>query len=582
MDLRASNPKAPSYSFHQGPQQVIERKPSSTQGRSKQVKRFQKIDLNKVQKIDLIRLNLLNQQQIHAFLAHRLRNGLFLSVYELQAIPHFDPTTISTFLPYIKVDKIIENKGFTLDPKNLIQKSTGYSLFRLESEVKNLLPIENSRDEGLVPSERKTKSLIRFKGNHCQLLYWGFNWARLSTTKNQNKEKRHPLNDVSGYLMLQPDRLVEKVIIGGYQVGQGQGLVCSSGFHLRKNKEVLPIFKNIQSGIRPMIGDAENRGIGGHLKYQHFRYILYWSRKGKKVFPRYDADHLPYVTAVPRHNTRRTQGDEKPQKFINQVYGQSLTYDFPHHRGKVGLQWVHQQFNIPIISSARSRMPCPFQGNRKTNGSVFFDYSGYQSLLFGEMAFSMMKALSHPASHQTMGQGWIMYGVYKQRKRFEVSLLVRRKTKKLKSATGFIQKHTHRYHLKYSHALNRHWDMISQFQWTTFQKDHDPISKGIALTQDFRFTWKRWRFSFRCAVFNAPLFETRLYFYERDVLYHFGFPFYQGQGIHFFTLITFKISKHFRLDWKIGHTHYKRPHTPSSSKTYRRKTALKLQLVYKF
>lgn len=57
------------------------------------------LDLNRATAEELAELNLLNDVQIGALLAHVDRTGRMLSLYELQTINGFDPATIALIRP---------------------------------------------------------------------------------------------------------------------------------------------------------------------------------------------------------------------------------------------------------------------------------------------------------------------------------------------------------------------------------------------------------------------------------------------------------------------------------------------------
>ena len=62
------------------------------------------INLNKVDRQVLSDLQLLNENQLTAFFDYRKKFGKFISITELQAIPSFDPTTIRSILPFVKIE----------------------------------------------------------------------------------------------------------------------------------------------------------------------------------------------------------------------------------------------------------------------------------------------------------------------------------------------------------------------------------------------------------------------------------------------------------------------------------------------
>ena len=62
------------------------------------------LDINQVSSEELAGTYLLSPPQIQAFLDHRSQSGEFLSLYELQSLPHWDSATLHTILPFVSLE----------------------------------------------------------------------------------------------------------------------------------------------------------------------------------------------------------------------------------------------------------------------------------------------------------------------------------------------------------------------------------------------------------------------------------------------------------------------------------------------
>ena len=67
------------------------------------------LDINRVSREQLTQLFILSPYQIESLINYRLKNGGFHSIYEIQLINGFDKKTIDKLLPYISVDNMKEN-----------------------------------------------------------------------------------------------------------------------------------------------------------------------------------------------------------------------------------------------------------------------------------------------------------------------------------------------------------------------------------------------------------------------------------------------------------------------------------------
>lgn len=72
-------------------------------------------------------------------------------------------------------------------------------------------------------------------------------------------------------------------------------------------------------------------------------------------------------------------------------------------------------------------------------------------------------------------------------------------------------------------------------------------SQGYALAQDFSLDLGKLRLDARFAIFDTDDFDNRQYVYERDVLWAFSIPAYNGVGLRNYILATYKLSEHLQF-----------------------------------
>lgn len=95
----------------------------------------------------------------------------------------------------------------------------------------------------------------------------------------------------------------------------------------------------------------------------------------------------------------------------------------------------------------------------------------------------------------------------------------------------------------------------TRLQWNG-TRDELGLAQGWALSQDV--FWKRRRLSLsgRLALFSTDGFSTRVYSYERDVLYAFSVPAYQGQGLRSYVLLGYRLTPQWRVWLRYGRYFY--------------------------
>jgi hypothetical protein len=61
------------------------------------------------------------------------------------------------------------------------------------------------------------------------------------------------------------------------------------------------------------------------------------------------------------------------------------------------------------------------------------------------------------------------------------------------------------------------------------------------LIQDLNLRFKKFKISTRAAIFDTDDFVNRQYVYEKDVLYAFSFPAYNGRGLRNYFLFQYQV-----------------------------------------
>lgn len=110
-------------------------------------------------------------------------------------------------------------------------------------------------------------------------------------------------------------------------------------------------------------------------------------------------------------------------------------------------------------------------------------------------------------------------------------------------------------------------------------------SLGWLVGQWLRYGTDRWQVSGSVAYFDTDDYESRLYYYERGLLYTFGFPSYYGQGLHYAVSVRADLSRHVQAAVRAGTTNYMdRDHISSGLQQIDRssQTDVEMQLRLRF
>lgn len=102
------------------------------------------------------------------------------------------------------------------------------------------------------------------------------------------------------------------------------------------------------------------------------------------------------------------------------------------------------------------------------------------------------------------------------------------------------------YIFNFDYRVNEFFDLKSRVQYSNYTLA-DEYTEGVAFVQDFNVEYGRFRLSSRFALFDTDDYENRQYVYERDVLYAFSIPAYNGLGIRNYLLLQYKPSRKFNV-----------------------------------
>lgn len=150
-----------------------------------------------------------------------------------------------------------------------------------------------------------------------------------------------------------------------------------------------------------------------------------------------------------------------------------------------------------------------------------------------------------------------------------------------------VNKKQTNYRLNLVHKVNKSITLHSRIESVIFDKDEEPKQFGYMAFQDIIFKPLSSPFSFnlRYAVFNTDNYDTRIYAYEKDVLYYYSIPAYYYRGSKMYGNIRYQYKKWFDLWVKVAYTIYDNQTTVGSGNDEingNQKTEVRVQLRFSF
>ena len=101
---------------------------------------------------------------------------------------------------------------------------------------------------------------------------------------------------------------------------------------------------------------------------------------------------------------------------------------------------------------------------------------------------------------------------------------------------------------------NNRWNLQTQADMALCQFTHN--SFGVMLTENAGYSCQRFRVNVTAGYFHTDDYNSRLYTYERSVLYNFSFPSFYGHGIRLALNMRADFTSHLMLIGKLGMTKY--------------------------
>jgi len=357
------------------------------------------LNLNKASFEDFKQIFFLNDLQILSIIRHRERYGDFLSLYELQSLPHFDMDLIQHILPFVSVNKqqnirhaslkeIIKNSKHELFVRyqRVLQEQEGFS------SISDSLLTENPNSRYLGSAD---KIYTRYRFKYYNNISIGITGEKDAGEEFFKGSQKQGFDYYSGHIYLRDFGVVKRLAIGDYQVQFGQGLTLWSGLSFGKSSDAINIKKNGQ-GIRPYTSVGENlfmRGVATTLTFKNIDFTAFYSKK------RIDAnintsDTSSFISGEELVVTslQQTGIHAKPSELDDKdaigetIYGGRISYTKSGF--SIGVTGLHYYFDGVLNRDLQLYNQFEFSGSSNSNFGLDYSFIIRNLHFFGEAAIS--------------------------------------------------------------------------------------------------------------------------------------------------------------------------------------------------
>ncbi|HEY6506019.1 MAG TPA: helix-hairpin-helix domain-containing protein [Chitinophagaceae bacterium] len=349
------------------------------------------MNLNTVTASELKELRIVSDLQADNLIAYRRLFGNLVHIYELQAVPTWDITTIRKLLPFIIISSPV---SITEDFGDRI-RSGDHSLLLRVSQV-----LEESK--GFDKSTPGTKYLgspqrlfFRYNYIYKNLLQFGMVGDKDAGEQFFKGAQSKGFDFYSFHLFARKTGIMQALAIGDFTVNMGQGLIQWQSLAFKKSVDVMGI-KRQSPVLRPFNSANEiyfHRGAGITIRKGKIEATTFASIR--KVDANFVTDTLSdedFISSIQTSGYHRTPAEIADRKKLGQIaYGGSIKYYGNPPAGRasrfhVGVNGICYNFSSPVQKEEEPYNLYAINGKQWYNLSVDYSYTYKNIHFFGEAA----------------------------------------------------------------------------------------------------------------------------------------------------------------------------------------------------
>jgi len=348
------------------------------------------VNLNDANENLLKELRLLSPMQVQNFLSYRAVMGKLISLYELQAVPGWDLSTIHKLMPFVMVsDKtaFVETIGSRLKNgghqilgrvSQTLEKSKGYQLD--SSLAKNFYP------------GSPQQFFFRYKYVYKNLLQYGVTGEKDAGEAFFKGGQKQGFDFYSAHFFVRNIGFVQSLALGDFTVNMGQGLTQWMSLAFKKGPDITAV-KRQSAVLRPYNSSGElffHRGAGITVGKKNWQATVFGSfKKVDANFIKADTSNglEEYVSSLQTSGLHRTSselGDKGTQRQF--VFGGNFSYRF--RRLHLGFNAVQFNLKYPLIKDNEPYNLYALSGKNFGNYSADYGFTYKNMHFFGEFALS--------------------------------------------------------------------------------------------------------------------------------------------------------------------------------------------------
>lgn len=379
------------------------------------------LNMNEATEEDLQQFSFLTPLQIQHFLRYRNALGNLLHVYELQAVPGWDVSTVRKLLPFIIVKQPLTIRHsilprFRLGAHSVLMRTTRQ--WEKANGFTDSLPDSFGGD--------RNHYLLRYQYQYKNLLQFGLTADKDAGERFFGGAQRAGFDFYSAHLLLRKTGVVETLVLGDFTVNMGQGLIQWQSLAFNKNADVLAV-KRQSPVLRPYASAGEfhfHRGAGITLQKGKTEATFFASLRKIDANLNSDTSDTEKISSFLTTGLHRTAKENASKNNTDQTsFGTSFNYKNRNFRA--GWNAIGYRFSRPVQKRNEPYNAFAWRGNAWANSSVHYSYTYKNLHFFGEAALD-----------KNLEKAWLNGALLSVDAKVDVSVLHRMIGKKYQAVYG--------------------------------------------------------------------------------------------------------------------------------------------------
>ncbi len=345
------------------------------------------ININSNELSPFLQLGLMTDYQIQQLNQYIERVGPLLSLYELQAVPNFDPATIERLRPFIVTSTTLDDVHLSF--KEVLKESTKWVYARWQNTLETKRGFAEKKYLG-----DANKLYLRYFQSYGAKMSLGITAEKDSGEQFFNGANKKGFDFYSFHLFIK--RLtpkIERLVIGDFSAQFGQGLILNNRYTRGKGALVTDI-KRSGPSLHRFTSVAESlafRGVGlswntaPHQQVTGF--ISYRKRDATIRLREEEAEAFNYFEAFHTSGYHRTDHEIEKKRRVGQLTT-GLQFQQTFKNGSLQFNNIFNQLSLPLLPSDQAYNFHRYSGKQLWSGSMDYQYTFRNYHFFGETALS--------------------------------------------------------------------------------------------------------------------------------------------------------------------------------------------------